>query len=100
MNLIERAFRAGYTKLGTNQEATRFEEEMLLATFRKQNKVDIDLSRPNLTTFEESKYQRERDVMKYIADTINMIGGDSGAEIDSIENWLVRLRTNILNLTI
>ena len=47
---------------------------------------------PELTSFEVSKFERERDVMAYLAETIELLGGDDGPELDTLQNWLYRLR--------
>ena len=47
---------------------------------------------PELTAIRDSQLQRERDVMSYIAETIELMGGDDGPELDTLANWLYRLR--------
>jgi len=50
---------------------------------------------PKLTSFEDSPFQRERDCMAYIAETIKMLGWDGGKELDTMDNWLYRLRKKV-----
>lgn len=47
---------------------------------------------PELTSFEVSPFQREHDCIAYIAETIKMLGWDGGKELDTMDNWLYRLR--------
>lgn len=65
---------------------------------RLQNNEIDNVVMPELTPFEVSIYQRERDVISYIAGTIELLGGDQGPGLDSLKNWLYRLRKKVLRL--
>lgn len=55
-----------------------------------------EVAMPELTPSQLSHFDRERDVIAYVAETLELMGGDGGSGIDTLQKWLYRLRRKAL----
>lgn len=57
-----------------------------------------DLSEPELTSFQVSQFQRERDVIEYCGQILDDLGGDDGPNLTTLPQILLRIRRKIATI--